>query len=151
MERDIMINTSMAGNKLFIDTGAFIAVTMEKDQEHNDAVIFLKEVTKNHIIQITTNLILSETYTFLRYHAHFDLALRFIGQAKRAEKKGQLFVVYSEPALEDKAINILKKYYDLDISFVDAVSIAYLGIDDTVKDVFTFDHHFQISGKNILP
>jgi len=29
----------MAGNKLFIDTGAFIAVTMEKDQAHNDAAI----------------------------------------------------------------------------------------------------------------
>ncbi len=29
-----MTNTSMAGNKLFIDTGAFIAVTMESDQDH---------------------------------------------------------------------------------------------------------------------
>lgn len=146
-----MINTSMAGNKLFIDTGAFIAITMEKDQDHNAAVNYLKEVLKNHTIQITTNLILSETYTFLRYHAHFELALQFIKQAKKAEKKGQLLVVYSEPVLEDKAINILKKYFDQDISFVDAVSIAYLEIDDTVKDVFTFDRHFQISGKNILP
>jgi len=146
-----MINTSMAGNKLFIDTGAFIAVTMESDQDHKSAIAFLKMILKNHIIQITTNLVLSETYTFLRYHAHFELALRFIEQAKKAEKKGQLLVVYAEPILEDKAITILKKYHDQDVSFVDAVSMAYLEVDDTVKDIFTFDHHFQICGRNILP
>ena len=146
-----MINTSMAGNKLFIDTGAFIAVTMESDQDHEVAISFLRKVLKSHIIQITTNLILSETYTFLRYHAHFELALRFIEQAKKAEKKGDLLVVYAEPVLEDKAVNILKKFHDQDISFVDALSIAYLEIDDTVKDIFTFDHHFRISGRNILP
>ena len=151
MGRETMTNTYMVGNKLFIDTCGFIAVTMKTDQDHTLAVSFLREVSKNHIIQITTNIILSETYTFLRYQNHIELALRFIEQAKKAEKKGQLLVVYSEPILEDKAVDILKKYRDQDISFVDALSLAYLELDNSVKDVFTFDHHFHISGKNILP
>ena len=45
----------------------------------------------------------------------------------------------------------LEKYRDQDISFVDALSLTYLELDNSVKDVFTFDHHFHISGKNILP
>lgn len=146
-----MTSMSMAGNRIYIDAGGFIAVASKKDRFHRIANTFFQEIITQKTIQITTNLVLSETYTYLRYHESHQVACRFLESIRRAEKVGFLFIVYSDHLLEEKAFEVLKKFNDQDLSYADAVSFAYLEIDQETRDVFTFDSHFYFSGRNILP
>ena len=54
-------------SKLFIDTGAFIALICQDDNLHNTATIFYQSLRKSTLL-ITSILVISETYTWLRYH-----------------------------------------------------------------------------------
>jgi len=146
-----MIDICMAGHRLFIDASGFIGLTSQKDRLHIQSNNFFRQIVEKRVVQITTNLIISETYTYLRYHENYITAIRFIENIKRAEKTGFLIIIYSYPSLEEKAIEILRKYNDQDLSYTDSISFAYLEIDQETKDVFTFDKHFYLTGCNILP
>lgn len=146
-----MTNTCMAGNRIFIDSGGFIGLVSKKDSLHHVARSFFGEIVNRKAIQITTNLVLSETYTYLRYHENHHTACRFLENIRYAEKGGFLIIVYSDSLLEEKAFEILKKYSDQDLSYTDAVSFAYLETDRETRDVFSFDSHFYLLDRNVLP
>jgi len=146
-----MINISMAGSRIFIDSSGFIGLTSKRDQYHNIIKSFFHETVNRRIVQVTTNLILSETYTYLRYHENHNTACFFLENIRKAAKENFLFIVYSNALLEEKAFKILKKYKDQDLSYTDAVSFAYLEMDQETKDVLTIDNHFYLTGRNILP
>ena len=105
-----MINTYMEGYKLFIDTSGFIALLSKKEKKHMEANTFFRYIIEKNIIQITTNLIISETYTFLRYHENHHISYRFLESIRRAEKAGFLLIIYSCSTIEKKAMEILKKF-----------------------------------------
>ena len=136
--------------KIFFDTGAFIALAFKRDQYHELAQSILKSIG-NNCFQVTTNLIVSETYTYLRYHVNHDTAMNTVKAIRKAEASGYLEVVYSDISFEVRAVEILEKYRDQDISYVDAVSFAVLEKKPELIDVFAFDGHFSyIAGKNII-
>ena len=72
--------------KVFIDSGAFIALIDERDPLHKASQAFYKSLTKRAIPLITSLMVISETYTWLRYHVGYDSAVRFIGIIERSEK-----------------------------------------------------------------
>lgn len=144
-----MINTYITGSKIFIDTGAFIALVFKKDDNHEKAKSIFHEIG-NKYLQITSNLVISETYTYLRYHVNYHTAIGFLRQAKKAENSGFLKVIYSDKKIENRALEILEKYNDQDFSYTDAVSFSIILNDGKIKDVFTFDHHFFIVGCHII-
>ncbi|GAB6273783.1 MAG: hypothetical protein STSR0004_06460 [Peptococcaceae bacterium] len=146
-----MTNISMADSRIFIDSSGFIGLTSKKDQYHDIVKSFFCEIVNKRVFQITTNLILSETYTYLRYHENYHTACFFLEKIRKATKENFLFIVYSNALLEEKAFEILKKYKDQDLSFTDAVSFACLEMDQETKDVLTLDNHFYLTGRNILP
>jgi len=141
----------MAGSRIFIDSGGFIGLTSKRDQHHNIVKSFFHEIVNRRVVQVTTNLILSETYTYLRYHENHHTACFFLENIRKAAKENFLFIVYSNALLEEKAFEILKKYKDQDLSYTDAVSFACLEMDQETKDVLTIDNHFYLTGRNILP
>lgn len=51
--------------RLFIDTGAFIAMIDERDPLHQEAQAFYTSIRKR-VTLITSLLVISETYTWLR-------------------------------------------------------------------------------------
>ena len=53
--------------KVFIDTGAWIALNNMKDKYHEDAVNANKHFLDNGYFYVTSDYILDETYTLLRY------------------------------------------------------------------------------------
>jgi len=55
--------------KLFIDTGAWIALNNKKDEQHQDAVNANKDFPDKGYFYVTTDYILDETYTLLRFKA----------------------------------------------------------------------------------
>jgi len=150
MGRWVMTGIYMASHKVFIDTGAWIALAVSRDQHHEKARAIFEAILANGSEQITSNLIVSETYTFLRYHVSYNAAVRFIESIREAEKMRFLHVVYSTPSLEEEAFGVIRRYRDQTLSYVDAISFVILERQPEIRDIFTFDAHFYLTARNVI-
>jgi archaellum biogenesis ATPase FlaH len=61
----------------------------------------------------TSNYIISETYTWLRYHTASQNAFVFLETIERLQSEGRLLVIYAGQELEEKARQLLRRYRDL--------------------------------------
>jgi uncharacterized protein with PIN domain len=86
---------------MYIDTGGFIALVDERDSYHQDAKSFYMSLPRS-VKLITSILVISETYTWLRYHADHDMATRFLTIIDRAEKDNSLKVVVTDNDIKNK-------------------------------------------------
>lgn len=135
--------------KLFIDTGGFIALVDERDSFHQEARTFYMSLGKSTSL-ITSLLVISETYTWLRYQAGHDLASRFLSIIERAEMAGVLRVVLPDDAIRSNTQAVLKNYHDQNLSYTDAASFVILE-NMGISNVFGFDSHFYIINRNLWP
>ena len=130
---------------IFVDTSAWIALAVEDDRHHGEAVAVFPKLLKRGLV--TTNLVVAETYIVLRRAAGYRAAISFlelVGASHRIKK------LYSDPRLEDEAERILRHYPDQDFSFVDAVSFAAMK-RERIEEAFAFDRHFLIMGFRTMP
>jgi len=135
-------------DRLFIDTAGFIALIWDGDSRHREAATFYRETANRP--KVTTNLVVSETFSRLRYAASHSTAMRFLKIIHAARAAGQLQLIWSDEVLERKAETFLEGFADQDLSYVDAVSFAVIKAEG-IKDAFTFDRHFYLIGCNVLP
>ena len=96
---------------------------------------------------ITTNLIVSESYTLIHRAGGHRRAIDFIEALHETDR---VHVVYSDVGLERLAFQILVQYADQDFSYVDAVSFAIMR-QNSITNAFAFDRHFVIAGFMTLP
>ncbi len=61
---------------IFIDTGAFSARYLRKDQHHRSAVAFWNKLGSNRKKCVTSNFVLDETFTLLGRWAGYDFAVQ---------------------------------------------------------------------------
>lgn len=99
---------------------------------------------------ITSILVISETYTWLRYHKGSRPAAIFLKILNDGIELGDLTVIYPNHDLCENARTYLQRYHDQKISYTDALSFALLNLLKS-KDVFGFDSHFYIIGCNLWP
>jgi len=132
----------MGGNRLFVDTGAWVAVVDPRDQYHRPASAYYRRVFTRQVRFITTNLVVAETYTLLRRRSGPRVAIGFLDRLRASPR---LFKVHSTPELEAEAEEILSKYADQALSYVDAVSFAVMK-DQELQTAFAFDDHFEVMG-----
>lgn len=133
--------------KIFVDTSAWIALLNQSDQYFNDAVRVYKEIGAAKIY--LSNMVVGETYTWLRYKAGYEEAVRFIRAAYKKAELDQAIIVYADSLLEKRAVQILEGYKDHRLSFADALSFAVME-KLKIKDAFTYDRHFLIAGFNVI-
>lgn len=136
-------------SKIFIDSGGFIALTYKDDQEHKKAVQYYTSI-KDRATFYTTNLVVAETYTWLRYHTSHSAAVKFLDVIKESTECKELVVIQVNVAIEEKARELLRKYADQVFSYTDATSFIVLDLL-SIEEVFGFDSHFLIFGKNLHP
>lgn len=132
---------------IFIDTGAFLARYVKRDQHHAKAVAFWEELNRDNVSCFTSNLVLNETLTLLGRRANYAFAAE---RGRHLYSSSVLQVLRPDANDEAAAIFLLEKYADQSISFCDCVSFVLMrrfGISDT----FTFDGDFAIAGFNIRP
>ena len=130
---------------IFVDTGAWIAVTDASDQYHHQAVkmyALLKEQRKRFV---TTDYVIDETVTRLRYDAGHPSALRYLDLLAQAQEKGTLRIVYNTEAIFQKAITVFRRYDTVDASLTDCVSFVVCQ-QLHIPYAFSFDKHFPIMG-----
>lgn len=139
-----MINTctekpNRVATPLFVDTSAHYALADANDPDHAACVSLLQRVPRLGYALVTSNYVVSETYTLLRQRIGWEAARSYI-EALRA---GSTQIVRILADDEQRAWEILQQYKDQDFSYVDATSFAVmerLGI----STFFALDSHFSI-------
>ena len=124
--------------KVFLDTGAFLALADEDDKYHSAATPAYTELLQGKAQLLTSNFVLCETYTLIRFKVGHRAAVEFM---KSFGQTGIKILRVSE-AIEQTAKMIFMRYDDKDFSFVDCISFAL--IDHYRLDhALAFDSHFR--------
>jgi predicted nucleic acid-binding protein len=143
-----MIITCMeTGMRIFVDTSAWYALNDRKDQNHKKAGKFIESLKAEPVLLFTTDYVVDETLTLLRFRVSHRAAASFLRLFSQSQQ------IVREQATSDqltRAEEIFLQYKDKLWSFTDCVSFAFME-EKRLKDAFTFDAHFNQFGMHVYP
>lgn len=132
--------------RIFVDTGAWVAVAVKDDAHHKEAIRVYPELLQTYHL-VTTNLVIAETYILLLRTAGHSPALEFL---ERLAASPRISKIYSTAELEEAAEKLLRRYQDQDFSYTDAVSFVVMQREG-LREAFAFDAHFRVMGFSLIP
>lgn len=127
---------------LFVDSGAWIALTSPRDQYHLDADRLFRAAAARRLGLITTNLVVAEVHRFLLHRSGLGIAARALDLIEAARN---LSVDFATPEHHRAAREWLVRLADQPITYTDAVSFAVMKAR-RCRAALTFDRHFEIAG-----
>jgi len=127
---------------IFIDTGAFIARYLTRDQYHRQALVLWEKLRSSNQRCYTSNFVLDETLTLLGQRAGNSYAAQ---RARNIYTSEILTIIRPTQDDETEAIELLKKYSDQRVSFTDCISFVLMH-KNKLNVAFTFDSHFEMAG-----
>ncbi|RLE62463.1 MAG: hypothetical protein DRJ38_09565 [Thermoprotei archaeon] len=105
---------------ILIDTGVFYALYNKRDIHHLDSICILAHVLEGRYGRAyTTDLVISETATLIRYRIGLKAMMAFLDFL---ENSG-IAIIFLDKELYDGVIEVFKKYADRKLSFADAFTI----------------------------
>ncbi len=125
---------------IFVDTSAWYALIDKDDAEHKAAKAFIQNLT---LPLMTTNLIVHETITLLRYRLGHKIAAE-VGAKLWKEEPAKL--VFIDRVMEQKAWKLFLRYRDHRFSFTDCTSFVVMEQFGILK-AFVFDSDFESYGR----
>lgn len=133
--------------RVFVDTSAFFAHLVAEDRHHSQARALFETAAREAWTLITTNAVVSETYTLIRVRARNgrELAVAFLDDIR----DGLCAIERVGPIDEARAMDVLRQYGDKSFSFCDALSfmaMERLGLTDALA----FDEDFRSYGKIVV-
>ena len=131
---------------IFVDTSAFLAIENRRDAHHSSALDFRTTSLKQREPFITSDYVLDESYTIIRWRAGHAIATQF-GEAIR--NSSLVRIEYLSQELLEQAWRIFKKFADHEFSFTDCTSFALME-HLHISTVFTFDAHFREYGRFVV-
>ncbi len=134
----------------FVDTGAWIALVKADDQLHVPARLEYQRLRAARVGLVTSNYVVVESATRLRYDVGLTAALDFRSRLLALQNNGRARVVWIDERLESDGWQIMEQYGDLRLSLTDATSAA-VARSGRITDVFGFDRHFQALGFTVIP
>ena len=132
---------------IYIDTGAFLARYLSRDQYHKQAKEFWQYLRKEGERCFTSNFVLDETFTLLARRAGYKFAVQ---RARNIFSSERLTILRPDDEDEMKAIEFFDKYADQEISFTDCISFVLMR-KEKLKRVFSFDGHFGLTCFKMCP
>ena len=135
---------------IFVDTGGWIAMAVVRDQLHKQAASYYRKLSRKKAPLVTSNYVLAETYTRIRYDDGHTKALKFHSLIQEAIKVGRLHLEWVTPKIHKEAWDIFEDYADQLFSFVDCTSFV-IARHAGVKEAFAFDQHFHTMGFILRP
>ncbi len=133
--------------KVFVDTGAFVALRNRSEHEHAAARAALSALVSERVSLITSNYVFAETYTALLMRVGRDEAIRW---GQRFRSGGAVELIRVDEPVEEEAWSILQAHTDKRWSYVDATSFALIQREG-ISEAFAFDHHFAQRGLLLVP
>jgi uncharacterized protein len=131
---------------VFLDTSAFLAIENRRDTHHHQAVGFRDSCFKKGEAFLTTDYILDESYTLIRFRAGYRIAVQF-GEALRGSRL--LRIEHITPEVIEEAWHLFKNFSDHDFSFTDCTSFIVMERLQ-VQTAFSFDQPFKEYGRFIV-
>jgi predicted nucleic acid-binding protein len=132
---------------IFVDTGAFLARYVPKDEHHRRARRAWSEIERGRRRCFTSNFVLDETFTLLGRRASYVFAAE---RARALLASKALTILRPDADDEAKAVDLFAKFVDQKVSFTDCVSFALMRRHE-LNRAFTFDRHFADAGFDLVP
>lgn len=101
-------------------------------------------------VLLTSDLVVSETATRLRFDAGLDAALAFRSLLEEAVDAGRLIVRHSDAELDARAWDLMERHPGLTLSFTDCVG-AVTATEGRAAAVFGLDNDFRVLGFSLEP
>lgn len=133
--------------RVFVDTGAFVALRNRREAEHAQARDTLSKLVTERAVLLTSNYVVAETYTALLVRIGGSEAIEW---GRRLRVSDAIELVRVDEQLEHDAWRILESHEDKSWSYVDATSFALMDREG-VNEAFAFDHHFVQRGLVVVP
>ena len=134
-------------SKVFVDSSFFIALSDRSSRYFSHCEEAWEILVTDRAPLVTSNLIFSETLTFLRYHAGFKVAKAF-GEAFRRSKA--VHVIWADSEWDELSWKIFLKYHDQKFSYVDCMSFAVMQRYE-ILEALSLDRDFVKAGFNLYP
>lgn len=130
----------------FVDTSFWCALWNTRDQFHKRASSFLSAFKSRPLLLYSSDYVVCETVTLIRYRAGHELAVRF-WESLRSKT---VFLAQVTRPIQEESWEIFKKYGDHEFSFTDCTTFALMK-SIGIKDALTFDDDFRIMNLHLFP
>jgi uncharacterized protein len=137
----------MEVTRLFIDSGAFVATDLPRDQYHRLSRQAWTQLSGSAIRLYSSDAIFQETMALLHHRAGPELAIRWAEDHFKGRAISWLPI---NAQVQRAALPWMKKIADQAVSFVDATSFVLMRREN-IRHVFSFDHHFAAAGFRLWP
>ncbi len=134
---------------IFVDSGAWIAFLDPTDQYHNDAVVIYNDLVQEKMRLLTTDYVVDETITRLRYDVSHSVAVQFLDLIESVKKTGVLTIAEIDRTLFEEAKRLFRRYDSAKLSFTDCTSFAVCQ-KHKISETYAFDDHFAMMGITVL-
>jgi len=128
----------------FADTGRWVAWALPGDARHHDALGMLATLGRSEQV-LTSNLVVGETWTFLRRRDSHRTAVAFLDRVDALVKADRLVVHKVAEDQEAAAWEWLRKHDERVYSYVDAASFRVMR-DRRLREALAFDQDFAAAG-----
>ena len=128
----------------FADTGWWVAWALPGDARHHDALGMLAALGRSEQV-LTSNLVVGETWTFLRRKDSHRTAVAFLDRIDALTKADCLVIHGVTDDQEMAAWEWLRKHDERVYSYVDATSFRVMR-DRRLREALAFDQDFAAAG-----
>src|SRR5262249_47369494 len=128
--------------RLFVDSGAWIALRSRRDQHHVDADRLFREALSRRIPLVTTNLVVAEIHRVTLFRVGAYPALHAL---ERLDASGAVTIHFATAADHAAARRWLERLSRHPITYTDAVSFAVMDLR-RCRHVLGFDQDFAVAG-----
>lgn len=135
---------------ILFDTSAWLALAVPSDTNHARAVVEYDRL-RSASRYVSTWGVISETYTWLLYHAGRRYAGRFLNEVEDLVNRKLLRIVYPTASTDANARRELTRFDDQRLSYIDAVNLSVARSEPDIDAIFAFDHHMHLAGLPVLP
>ena len=123
----------------FADTSFWLGLQVARDRHHATAAALWRH---DRGPVRTSNLVVGETWTWVRRRVGHDAALRFLEVLERSDR---VSVVVVDAAIDERAWHWLRRHDERSYSYVDATSFEIMR-RERITEALAFDGDFAAAG-----
>jgi predicted nucleic acid-binding protein len=128
--------------RLFVDSGAWIALRSRRDQYHAEADRLFREALRSRIPLVTTNLVIAEAHRLTLFRAGVEPALRAL---ERIDTSPSVTIHFPTADEHAAARRWIERIAPRPVTYTDAVSFAVMEAI-ACRHVLGFDQDFAAAG-----
>lgn len=136
--------------RCLIDAGAWIALFHRDDRLHERSKAHYRQAVSEGARLVTTNYVLAESATWLRYKVDLRAALDLRRAVEELSRRPFFRIAWVDPSVERQGWEILERHADVPLSLTDAVSAA-VARRTRATEIFGFDGDFRALGFDVRP